>query len=255
MVKRKIDVLDDKGEQECATKQPKSVVDKNSTLMYTTNPSSAARRSWLALLKDKERKIDNKTIYISCDGSSTGWYACVLVTPQNKVLLRAAYKDMEGTRNVGAEAHGYMLGIKTLLHDYTDMQEGSQRYSNDLYAVIACDFLNALAFDCGGAQSHHPLLQRVYKEIDSMREIYNSTLSKISNGNGCDTKGGLNLIRVHHPGHQKDSSWLTHLNHIVDNLASMRRDISLAVDISMLPLLYGKLDIAQATILKELEKQ
>ena len=55
---------------------------------------------------------------------------------------------LQGTRNVGAEASAYALGITTLLevHDACS------------HAVVQCDFLNALAFDCAAANCHPPLL-------------------------------------------------------------------------------------------------
>ena len=44
-----------------------------------------------------------------------------------------------GSRNVGAEGAGFLLGVQTLPDDTTD-------------CVFLADFLNALAWDCGAAK-------------------------------------------------------------------------------------------------------
>jgi hypothetical protein len=89
---------------------------------------------------------------------------------------------------VGAEASAYALGITTLLevHDACS------------HAVVQCDFLNALAFDCGAANCHHPLLLSVYARV-------RKALAQRSRP--------LRIVRVHHPGHQRDSSWCDAFRH------------------------------------------
>jgi hypothetical protein len=80
--------------------------------------------------------------------------------------------------------------------------------------VVLCDFLNALAFDCGGANCKMPLLVKAYASLQSQRGKYETL-----------TGAALKLQRVHHPGHQKDSSWFTKLNFIADHLSSLREDV------------------------------
>jgi hypothetical protein len=138
--------------------------------------------------------------YVSCDGSSSGWHACVIAVGE-ELHLRARWADMQvrgpprdpaflisflmhlqGTRNVGAEASAYGLGIASLL----------QVHPSCARAVLLCDFLNALAFDCAAAKCNHPLLQSIYARVkaDFARHAK-----------------ALRVVRVHHPGHQNDLSW------------------------------------------------
>ena len=121
------------------------------TTMYSTKAASCAKRAWLTLERDLGRRPG---WMVSTDGSSTGWHSAVLVQPAapagtGQLRLRAKWGDMRGTRNVGAEASGFLLGIQSL---------------PDGVASAHClgDFLNALAFDCGSANYKHPVLVEVY---------------------------------------------------------------------------------------------
>ena len=49
------------------------------------------------------------------------------------------WTDAMGSRNVGAEGAGFLLGVQTLPDDTAD-------------CVFLADFLNALAWDCGAAK-------------------------------------------------------------------------------------------------------
>ena len=90
---------------------------------------------------------------------------------------------LQGTRNVGAEASAYALGVASLL----------QLHPTCTRAVMQCDFLNALAFDCAAAKCSHPLLQSIYARVKDEFERH--------------AKKALHVVRVHHPGHQLDHSW------------------------------------------------
>jgi hypothetical protein len=94
---------------------------------------------------------------------------------------------LQGTRNVGAEASAYALGVASLL----------QLHPSCSRAVLQCDFLNALAFDCAAAKCSHPLLQSIYARVKAEFERH--------------AKKALHVVRVHHPGHQLDRSWCTKL--------------------------------------------
>ena len=175
--------------------------------MFSTSFKSASRRAWLGYTKDKARAAG--MAYVSSDGSSTGWHACVVAPADGRdtLLLRARHGDMQGTRNVGAEAAGFALGIATL-------PAGIAR------ATALADFLNALAFDCGAATARHPLLAATY--------------ARVAETKAARFPDGLDLTRVHHPGHQKDASWFTRLNRAADHLSSLREEVSCEVPVAAL---------------------
>ena len=175
--------------------------------MMSTSFRSASRRNWLGYTKNKSRTAG--MAYVSTDGSSTGWHSCVVAPADapNTLLLRARHGDMQGTRNVGAEAAGYALGIETL-------PAGTRR------ATALADFLNALAFDCGCANARHPLLVATYARVAATK--------------AANFPDGLALERIHHPGHQKDDSWFTQLNRAADHLSSLGEDVSCEVPVDAL---------------------
>ena len=83
----------------------------------------------------------------------------------------------------------------------------------------------------------HPLLKDVYARVGTLRKAWPSP--------------HVALTRIHHPGHQKDSSWFTLLNRTADNLASMRQDVDVRVPESQLAVLAGKsLEDARAVVVQ-----
>lgn len=61
---------------------------------------------------------------------------------------------------------------------------------------MQCDFLNALAFDCAAANCHHPLLLSIYARVKAAVAQHSKP---------------LRIVRVHHPGHQRDESWCAYV--------------------------------------------
>ena len=64
-------------------------------LMHSTSRASAGKRVWLRLLPCLERQPD--FTYVSCDGSSSGWHACVVAVGE-ELHLRARWGDMQVRR-------------------------------------------------------------------------------------------------------------------------------------------------------------
>jgi hypothetical protein len=158
---------------------------KAGELMHTTSGDSARKRKWLAFTNKKTREVGR--CYCSTDGSSTGWHACCVVPANSdKAFIRGIWGDMKGSRNVGAEAAGFLLGVLTLPSD-----------SNDV--VFLADFLNALAWDVGGANYKHEVLVSVYSRVEAEKARRKKK----------GPKGAVKLRwdHIHHPGHQKDSCW------------------------------------------------
>ena len=138
-------------------------------LMHSTNAASAAKRKWLAHAKVLAR--DPVRSYCSTDGSSTGWHACVFVPAGGTTArLRAQWGDMEGSRNVGAEASGFLLGVQTVTSFVASSPSPPSSPSSSPPAVTSpcqrvtflADFLNALAWSVGAANYKHAVLARVY---------------------------------------------------------------------------------------------
>jgi hypothetical protein len=68
-------------------------------LMHSTSKSSAGKRAWLRLLPCLQRQ--QGYTYVSCDGSSSGWHACV-VAVGDLLHLRARWADMQASRRRAA---------------------------------------------------------------------------------------------------------------------------------------------------------
>lgn len=186
-------------------------------LMHSTSTKSA-HRTWLQLTPVAQQRDATKS-YCSTDGSSTGWHSSVFVAAgehTNTVHLRAKWGDMKGSRNVGAEASGYLLGVQTLARKY------QQHWGGEV--VFLADFLNALAWDCGGAKYNHEVLTAVYGEVSLIKKELQES------GSGQASQ----WARIHHPGHQSDNSWYTTLNLAADNLASLGTEVDCVVPLSML---------------------
>ena len=235
-------------------------------LMHSTRAESVSRRKWLALAPRVQEREPSLS-YCSCDGSSTGWHACVFVpggfggTAEKEdddeggeeeeplVHLRARWGDMKGTRNVGAEASAFLLGVQTVARHYDAFPSGRKHDSPGSEkkgaagrgsggevqvktgdasgrVVFLADFLNALAWDVGAAKYKHDVLVATYAEVERVKARLRD---HVSGG-----AGGLRWSHVHHPGHQTDDSWYTHLNLAADNLASLGMEVDCRVPLSVL---------------------
>ena len=187
---------------------------KPGELMHSTKRESANKRKWVALCTDKSRNPDSA--YCSTDGSSTGWHAAVFVAANSQTAhLRATHRDHLGSRNVGAEAFGVNLGVAILPPDCTQ-------------CVFLADFLNALAWDVGGANYKHPAVVDAYDGAQGVKAL---------RGVRGHTRMNTMWHHVHHPGHQTDSSWFTQLNQVADNLASLREEVDCVVPLESLAML------------------
>ena len=186
---------------------------KPNETMFSTKLESTRKRAWLAHAKNKNRE-ENRS-YCSSDGSSTGWHSCVYVFKgSDKARLVAKHIDHEGSRNVGAEAAGFLLAVETLPVEPEDCKD----------VVFLVDFLNALAFDCGSANCKAPILVNIYKKVNQIKKTKGFTVEGKTH----------RWSRIHHPGHQKDysSCWFTKLNVIADYLAGYQKEIDITVDVS-----------------------
>ena len=184
---------------------------KTGELMHSTKPASASKRSWVRHAPNKNRDITRS--YCSTDGSATGWHGAVFVANNSSVArVRATWKDCQGSRNVGAEAYGFALGVGILAVDCAD-------------CVFLADFLNALAWDVGGAKYKHSAIVDAFDGKEGVKA------TRKRNGHGPSNS---TWDHVHHPGHQTDTSWFTMLNQVADNLASTQVDVDITVPLEVL---------------------
>jgi hypothetical protein len=182
---------------------------RNGELLYSTKQTSASKRSWLAFLPPKcTMTRDSSLTYCSTDGSSTGWHGAVVVAADSgNAILRARWVDCLGSKNVGAEAHAFALGVESL------PEEG----------VFLADFLNAVGWDVGAAKYQHPAIISAFGLVRKHR-------SK------PDVKDTKSWAHVHHSGHRLDSAscWFTVLNCVADNLCHLKTDVNVVVPIDLL---------------------
>ena len=145
-------------------------------LMHSTSANSASKRKWLGLTPRAQEREPTLS-YCSSDGSSTGWHGCVFVPRTSDVdgaepvaHLRAQWGDMKGTRNVGAEASGFLLGMQTV---------AAAPPADSQSVVFLADFLNALAWapDVRAANYKHEVLVAVYGEVDGLKAGIRTTVS------------------------------------------------------------------------------
>jgi hypothetical protein len=184
---------------------------KSGELMHSTKQESASKRAWVRHMPNKGR--DMARAYCSTDGSSSGWHAAVFVgAGSSEARVRATWKDHLGSRNVGAEAFGFQLGVSTLSEDCTD-------------CVFLADFLNALAWDCGGATYKHPAIVDAYDGKGGVKAIRRAL---------GHTRSNSTWDHCHHPGHKTDDSWFTLLNQVADNMASSQVEADIMVPIDAL---------------------
>ena len=205
-----------------ARQQPPLLALAEGQLMHSTSTKSAGLRKWLALTPTAQER-DPTLSYCSSDGSSTGWHSCVFV-PRSGVVgaeplarLRVRWGDMKGSRNVGAEASGFLLSMQTV---------AAAPPADTRNVVFLADFLNALAWDVGAANYCHEVMTAVYGEVETLRRTAGVGKHAHPDGGRWD--------HVHHPGHQKDASWYTQLNLAADNLASLGMDVDCYVPLSVL---------------------
>ena len=129
-------------------------------LMHATSAPSAAKRGWLAHCNLTGR--DPSRAYCSSDGSSSGWHACVVVAAGgDSARLCAAWGDMEGSRNVGAEAHVYLGHL--LRHAHNGSLPDVTLFAHEGAAPNVPPLLHAAALSAGprfhfAAGASHPCL-------------------------------------------------------------------------------------------------
>jgi ribonuclease HI len=160
------------------------------SLAQSTNPKTVAvkhQAKWVSFRTD--RSCSGDRIYVFTDGSSLGGFAAVFVFPDGHVRRQAAWVEPTGTRNVGAEMNGLLLGLK-------NAPLGAK-------ICVVSDYLGCAAWLTGAWK---------IKDVE-VRDKVNRALGIIE---GRD----LDVVYCHHGGHQKDPSDFTRWNSEADRLAT-----------------------------------
>jgi hypothetical protein len=143
--------------------------------VWTTSERSAAikGRPWLKLLRER-RCLGG--LYVFTDGSTLGSYAAVLVDPAtDRVEEAARWRPPTETRNVGAEWDGFILGLELL--------------PVKARATMVVDLL----------WIHAQL-------IGVRRTVHAEIVEKLARARQLIEEKELELVLVHHDGHQADAS-------------------------------------------------
>lgn len=155
----------------------------------TTSERSAAMkgRPWLRFRSERSCR---QGLHVFTDGSTLGSYAAVLVDPATgRVEEASRWREPTPTRNIGAEWDGFLLGLELL--------------TEKTRATVVVDLLWI-----------HAQLIGVRRTIDA--EI----LTKLGKARRLIDEKELELVLVHHDGHQRDASDFTRWNARADALCA-----------------------------------
>jgi hypothetical protein len=160
--------------------------------VWTTSERSAGMkgRPWLRFRE--ARTCCEADIYIFTDGSTKGSYAAVVVDARGQVIAEECrWRAPTKTRNVGAEWDAFVLGLELA--------------PPGVRLTIVVDLLWIHAQLIGVRKTHEPeiveKLERARRLIDEKR---------------------LDLVLVHHDGHQEDASDFTRWNARADALCTAK---------------------------------
>lgn len=166
-------------------------------IVETTSQKTASNRyktNWLRFRPS--RCIDKDSVWMFVDGSSTGWYAAVVIDPfKNTVTKLAAFQE-PASRNIGPE-------LRSLLH-------GLSFADPTRSLVVVHDYLGTGAWLAGAWQIKS---QNVLDIVSDIRRL-------------IDSRAFKSVRFIHHAGHQKDDSDFTRWNCVVDNLCTNKTEIT-----------------------------
>lgn len=156
----------------------------------STNLSTANGKSkrWIRFRKDRSATPD--AAWVFTDGSSSGRFAAVIVHKGGGMIeRRTGFEPMTHTRNVGAELNALLLGLE-------HSPKGER-------VVVISDYLGIGAWMTGNWKINDPEVAR-----------------KVARANALVRERGLDVLFVHHAGHQRDDSDFTKYNSEADRLCS-----------------------------------
>lgn len=161
--------------------------------VWTTSERSAGMKGRPWLRYRAGRDCVEPRIYAFTDGSSRGSYAAVLVHPGGSSEQQVHWREPTKTRNVGAEWDAFVLGL--------EMSPKAAR----LTSVVDLLWIHA--------------------QLIGVRDtIEPEIVQKLERAKRLIETRELDLVLVHHDGHQKDASDFTKWNAVADRLCSSMAD-------------------------------
>lgn len=160
--------------------------------VLTTSQRSAGMngRPWLRF--QRRRFCGDGRWHIFTDGSSKGAYAAVVVGPAGDVQLELSeWRQPTKTRNIGGEWNGLLLGLRAA------PEHGR--------VTIVCDLLWV-----------HAQLIGVRKTVEP------ETQTQLAVAHRLIADKHLDVVLIHHDGHQKDDSDFTRWNVLADTLCAKK---------------------------------
>ena len=157
--------------------------------VLTTSPKSFGKngRQWLRLTNDRELRAG--LWHVFTDGSSLGSRAAVVVSPDGEVTRHSEWEPPTKTRNIGTEWEGLLLGLRAAPHG--------------VRLVIVVDLLWV-----------HAQLVGCRRTLEPETKIQLAEAKRL-----VDYKR-LDLVLIHHEGHQEDDSAFTRWNVEADRLCT-----------------------------------
>lgn len=165
--------------------------------MVETTSANATKpqhtKKWLKLRTG--RWIDDESVWMFIDGSSSGWHAAVILDPFAKTITRTATFRKPKSANIGPELWSLLLGLNeadptkplTVVHDYM----GTGAWMVKAWKIKS---------------------PNVQEAIDMIRAT-------------VETLDFTSIRFIHHGGHQKDDTDFTKWNNEVDRLCSDQKAI------------------------------
>jgi hypothetical protein len=156
------------------------------------------KKKWLKLRTS--RHVDDASIWMFIDGSSTGWHAAIILNPfTNKITKIAEFKKSKN-RNVGPELRSLLIGLQ-------DVDPSKP-------LTVVHDFIGTAAWLTGAWTINSDYVREI---IGLIQEIIKSR--------------NFNSIKfIHHSSHQTDHSHFTQFNNEVDQLCNNQKLIHLVAD-------------------------
>lgn len=154
-------------------------------------------RRWLRLRTS--RWIDDKSVWMFIDGSSSGWHAAVILDPFAKTKTEIAELQPPKSANVGPELWSCILGLREV--DPTKP------------LTVVHDYMGTGAWMVGGWKIKSPNVQEAIDEIRSL----------------IKDRGLVSVKFIHTGGHKKDDSDFTRWNNRADELCSSKQRVHTTV--------------------------
>lgn len=169
-------------------------------MMETTSEKAtkpAYTKKWLKYRTG--RWINEESVWMFIDGSSTGWHAAVILDPFAKTKTEIADYGDPKSRNIGPELWSLLIGLReadpskplTVVHDYM----GTGAWLVEAWKIKK---------------------QNVQDAVDEIKQVLSS-------------REFTSVRFIHHGGHQKDDSDFTRYNNLADRLCNDQKVVKATV--------------------------